>query len=396
MPYHLADKEALTNYFKRSQLVASGELVIPKVLPGKQGKIELPDNLFKHKGSDELWLTVVFKLKTASTWADSGHEIAWMQTELKDYGTFSIPEIPSASTHVQLNSSKLEHMISGHGFSFNFDRAQGQLTKWISHGQTIFVNDPATGSALMPSFWRAPTDNDMPSELPYWQRFGLDAMTSQLRSFEISTEESCVKLNIHTYLSAPILAWGFDTKMIYTITTDGSLTVKTQLSPVGSTPKILPRIGLNIRLHPSFSNASWFGLGPGEAYPDKRSSQKHGCYTATTAELYTPYEVPQENGNRMETRWAEMLNGYGKGVRATMKRDGEAMRFSWAAGRYSPEMLLKAKHPCDLVEEDAVLWRVDAEVAGVGSAACGPGVSERYQVQCREVEFEVTLESVEA
>ena len=221
-------------------------------------------------------------------------------------------------------------------------------------------------------------------------------MTPQLRSFDISAEENCVKLNIHTYLSAPILAWGFNAKMTYTIAPDGSLNVKTHLIPIGSMPRILPRVGLNIRLPPSFSNASWFGLGPGEAYPDKRSSQKHGCYTATTTELYTPYEVPQENGNRMETRWVEMLNGHGKGVRAIMKRDGEAMRFSWAAGRYSPEVLLKAKHPCDLVEEDAVLWRVDAEVAGVGSAACGPGVAERYQVQCREVEFEVKFESVEA
>ena len=92
----------------------------------------------------------------------------------------------------------------------------------------------------------------------------------------------------------------------------------------------------------------------------------------------------------------EMLNGYGKGVRATMKRDGKASRFNWAAGKYSPEMLLKAKHPCDLVKEDAVLWRIDAEVAGVGSAACGPGVSDVHQVKCEEIEFEVKFESVEA
>ena len=145
-------------------------------------------------------MTVVFKQKTASAWADSGHEIAWMQTELKNSGTLSIPQVPSASTYMQVNSSKLEHIISGHGFSFNFDRARGQLTKWISHGQKIFISDPSTGSALTPSFWRAPTDNDMPSELPYWQRFGVDAMTPQLRSFDISAEENCVKLNIHTYL----------------------------------------------------------------------------------------------------------------------------------------------------------------------------------------------------
>lgn len=97
----------------------------------------------------------------------------------------------------------------------------------------------------------------------------------------------------------------------------------------------------------------------------------------------------------METRWVEVLDVSGKGVRATMRRDGKASRFNWAAGKYSPEMLMKAKHPCDLVEENTVLWRVDAEVAGVGSAACGPGVREEYQVKCEEVEFEVRFEVVE-
>ncbi|KAG0652338.1 beta-galactosidase [Hyphodiscus hymeniophilus] len=392
---HLMATFKLEKLGKRNQLIASGELHIPDTRPGTQGTIDLPHRLFENRGTDELWLTVLFKLKKATSWADSGHEIAWTQTQIEST-ELSISNVQSTSTHIQLRSSKIEHTISGHGFSFTFNRAQGQLIRWVSDGQTIFTSDPTTRSALMPSCWRAPTDNDMTSELPYWQRFGLNAMTSQLRSLDVSTEVSCVKLSILTYLSAPILAWGFDAKMTYTITTMGSLTIETHLKPVGSMPTILPRIGLNVRLHESLENSSWLGLGPGEAYPDKRSAQKHGCYTATTEELHTPYEVPQENGNRMETRWVDMLNGQGKGVRATMRRDGKPTRFSWAAGKYSPEMLSKARHPCDLVKEDTVLWRIDAEVAGVGSAACGPGVAEIHQVRCQDVEFEVKFESVEA
>ena len=380
----------------RNQLLSSGELVIPDIAPTKQGKIQLPSKLFEHWNSGERWLTVVFKLRKANAWADSGHEIAWMQARIEHTHDNSILDLPATSRQIRYHSSQLEHMINGHGFSFSFDRTQGQLTSWSSQGQTVFTSDPATGSALTPSCWRAPTDNDMPSELPYWQRFGLDLMTSQLRSMEMAVEQSCVTLYIQTYISAPILAWGFEANMTYTISADGSLKVRTHLKPVGSKPKTLPRIGLNVRLHESLDNASWFGLGPGEAYPDKRSAQKHGCYTATTEELHIPYEVPQENGNRMETRWMEMLNSQGKGIRATMNREGNPVRFNWAAGRYSPNTLFKAKHPCDLVKEDAVLWRIDAEVAGVGTAACGPGVAEAHQVKCEEVEFEVKFQSVEA
>ena len=376
-------------------MIDSGDLIIPQILPGKQVKIDLPCKLPERRDADELWLSVMFKLKQATAWADAGHEIAWIQTQIETSRAPLGKRTLHSSAHIEVNSSKLEHRISGHGFSFCFDRARGYLTQWISHGRSILAEDPSEGLVLSPSFWRAPTDNDMPYDLGYWQRFGLDAMTSELRSFDVFKEESSVKLDVVTYISPPILAWGFDTKTTYVIASDGSLTVKTHLKPVGSQPKSLPRIGLNVRLHKSLNTVAWLGLGPGESYPDKCSSQKHGCYTATLAELHTPYEVPQENGNRMETRWVEMLDVSGKGVRATMTRDDKPSRFNWAAGKYSPEMLMNAKHPCDLVEEDAVLWRLDAKVAGVGSAACGPGVREEYQVKCEEVEFEVRLEAVE-
>jgi len=67
---------------------------------------------------------------------------------------------------------------------------------------------------------------------------------------------------------------------------------------------------------------------------------------------------------------------------------------NWAAGWYGPEALDRARHPCDLVKEDAVLWRLDGAVSGVGSAACGPGIGEKYRVRCEEVHFGIQLESV--
>ncbi|MCV5153381.1 beta-galactosidase small subunit, partial [Escherichia coli] len=49
-------------------------------------------------------------------------------------------------------------------------------------------------------------------------------------------------------------------------------------------------------------------------------------------------------------------------------------------------------HPCDLVEEDATLLRLDAKVAGVGTAACGPGVREDLLVKVEEMKFSFVLE----
>jgi len=63
---------------------------------------------------------------------------------------------------------------------------------------------------------------------------------------------------------------------------------------------------------------------------------------------------------------------------------------------YDAPTIESAKHPCDLEEpgkrRKGALWRVDADVAGVGTAACGPGTEEKEQVLCREREWALTLE----
>ncbi|KLU85807.1 hypothetical protein MAPG_04827 [Magnaporthiopsis poae ATCC 64411] len=100
---------------------------------------------------------------------------------------------------------------------------------------------------------------------------------------------------------------------------------------------------------------------------------------------------PQEGGNRMGTRWVELLHEdeHRGGIRARMKAQG---LFSFAARRYADVKVEEARHPCDLVEVDATLVRLDAKVAGVGTAACGPGVKEDLLVKVEEVSFGFELE----
>jgi beta-galactosidase len=117
-------------------------------------------------------------------------------------------------------------------------------------------------------------------------------------------------------------------------------------------------------------------------------------------ELQTKYEHPQENGNRMDTRWAKIVNLQGAGIKITgevIKNEDKAPErtFQWSAGRYTAVTLEAAKHPCDLIEEDATLLKVNAEGAGLGSAACGPGMAEEFEVKCSEREFCCLLEKVD-
>lgn len=287
--------------------------------------------------------------------------------------------------------------VSGLNFSYTFDRARGFLISWTVNGEELLSTDGAVGGAIYPSFWRPATDNDVSGSLPYWRRFGVDQLTSQLRSFAVDTSKSDqVVVKSHTFVSPPVLAWGFHCEIEYAITVTGLLRINmARLHATGSVPDHIPRIGFNLRLNKALDRAKWFGLGPGESYPDKKSSQRLGIWQVDrVADLHVPYDVPQENGNRMATRWLRLTNHrpMPSGIRA--RRIGDDSTFSFVAGRHSAETLQAARHPTDLVEEEATLLRLDVEVAGVGTGACGPAVREDLMVRCKDMSFGFELEYI--
>lgn len=201
-----------------------------------------------------------------------------------------------------------------------------------------------------------------------------------------------VTVTTQTYFAPPVLGWGYNIRTDYRISASGSLSIKYDMKPHGSLPNDVPRLGINVRLPKRLSQASWFGRGPGESYPDKKHAQRIGIWSSTVDKLETPYDVPQENGNRMDTRWVRLedADGQGSGVKAS--RAGDENTFSWTGGRLTAETIEGAKHPCDLVREDATLLNLSPFVAGVGSAACGPGVRDDLLVKVEPVTFEFVLE----
>lgn len=388
------------NSLDRSNLLASGKLDIPDIKAGKKGEIDLSGPLSKHKSSKEVFVTVSLVLRDDTPWAAAGHEIAWKQWQVsKAASPTTSLALNKMSSPVKVTSAGAKVNVSGPNYTFTFDRARGALTSWAVNGVSILEADPTTGVAIVPSFWRPATDNDVPTYLSYWQRFGVDALESQGRSFTVDTSDpNKAVLKSHIFITPPILAWGYECNIEYTITNTGALHIDVKSAkPTGAKPTHVPRVGLNLRLSKKLDKAKWFGLGPGESYPDKKDSQRTGVWTAgSVAELQVPYEVPQENANRMEARWVALLDTHDAGVRAAAAPGGdlEAEGFSWAASNHSAETVQAARHPPDLVEEDATLLRLDYRVAGVGTGACGPAVREDLLVKVEEISFGFVLESV--
>lgn len=349
--------------------------------------------LSKYKSSKDVFITVSLKLRDTTAWAAAGHEVAWAQYQVsKGTSSPASEALSKLSSPVAVAYKGAKVTVSGPHYTIEFDRARGAPTSWAVNGVSLLEADPVTGVAIVPGFWRPATDNDVPDSLPYWERFGVDSLESQLRSFEVDTSDpNKAVLKAHTYLTPPVLAWGFEAEIDYIVTSTGALTIDVKkLKPTGAIPKHVPRAGLNLRLSKTLDKVAWYGLGPGESYPDKKLSQRTGIWAVESVkELQTPYEVPQENANRMETRWVQLSDAHGAGVKATSRK-----LFDWVASNHSIETLHAARHPPDLVEEDATLLRLDYQVAGVGTAACGPGVRDDLLVKTEELSFQFVLESV--
>ena len=396
---HLSAHYKVEVFGDSPSLLTAGILELPLLPAGQSAKLPLPDDILQVRNRNECWLTVTFSHTKTTAWAEAGHVISQFQFPLSAglEANTTVPKTGSARGEVRVRTSSLTYKIETLTSTFEFDHSSGHLTHWTSNGQSVLMPSSNT-RPLAIGFWRAPTDNDAAKDSKYWRQYGLDVMTSQLRSFDIpspsSADENAV-LTTKTYLSPPILAWGLEATTVYTISKHGGLSISVHLKSHDPFPKTMPRIGLDVQLDPAYDQAAWFGLGPGESYLDKQASQLLGIYNSATSELQSRYDVPQENGNRCGTRWVKLLNGQGSGIKATyVPGPRERQHFQWSAQRYDPEVLEKARHPCDLAGQGraGVLWRLQCDNAGVGSAACGPGVDPRWQVECRERKFEFVLE----
>jgi beta-galactosidase len=119
---------------------------------------------------------------------------------------------------------------------------------------------------------------------------------------------------------------------------------------------------------------------------------------------------PLVGGIRMAPGWVVVWEGGGAGVGVRVTPAGSTgtaaekgsgawsgnceREFSFRVGRYRDEVVQAARHPCDVVGEEATLLRLDGRVAGVGTGACGPAVRADLMVPVEEMEFGFYLEAV--
>jgi beta-galactosidase len=152
----------------------------------------------------------------------------------------------------------------------------------------------------------------------------------------------------------------------------------------------LPRVGLRWSLPGALDRVTWFGLGPGESYPDRRRGAVVGRYRSTVADQYVPYVMPQENGGRADTRWAVVHDRAGVGVLVTASNP-----FQLNVSIHTPEQLTAATHAEELVPAPVTTLHVDAFHRGLGTLSCGPDTLPEYRIGPGRYRFDWAMQAVD-
>lgn len=291
-------------------------------------------------------------------------ELAWHQEVLN----YEVKEelLPAKIDFIEDNSKISVKYLNS---EFSFCKYSGKLSKYIKNGEDILVD------GFTFNLYRALTDNDKLGRAKSdWQLKNLHKMYSQL----ISIETEGNKVIVNTKECSYSYKLGYDVKWIYEFLENEKVKVSIIGRPFGYLAKSIARYGVRFKINKQNAKVKWYGLGENETYIDSKCNGKVGIYEKSVEDLEVKYIFPQENGNRMDTRYFEYSN-------LRISKDNE--NFNFSIHDYTQENCDLANHQEELKREDFYEVKLDLCHFGLGSSSCGENPLPQYITYYRGYDF---------
>jgi beta-galactosidase len=360
--------------------------------------VRIPVRKSEIKPGVDYQLTVSFLQKENQLGVPAGHEIAWEQ--------FKMPWTESEKQSVSGNMPAISiiespdtFMVKGVRFNYLFDKKSGHMISMDYLGKQLIRSGPSL------NVWRPPLANETDEwgsrssgvihwgegygrmAATDWYTTGIDHLSVKMESVSYTATEKQVVIEVRDVMTMNRPSNGFQNKYIYTIDAFGEMSIHHTVIPYGDMPAWLPRMGTSWILDKSLEQVRWYGRGPEENYPDRKSGYKIGQYASTVREMTEPYLIPQDYGLRTDNRWVELLNREGIGLRFS----GNEI-FNFSAWPYSMENLTKALYTYQLQPFDGITFNFDYATSGVGCTA--RSVFNQYRVLPERFDYVLRLKPV--
>ena len=377
---------------EEGNVVKTGTMELPSLPARESALIELPKEIFGYRSSKELWLNTSLKARAANEFQERGHEIAWSQFFLG--GEWTLPEAIKAEQKVIVKEQPALLEISGTDWVMIFDKDRKTFSDWKVGDEHLIEAGPQI------DFWRVPTDNDQGAGLYSKEQAtttGKNAILFPSKIWETAAEtwqaepvawEQSGDGTVSIVVEGLVLEGRATVRVRYIVDPSGCLSVDYRYQTEETLPMI-PRIGMEWTLPVEMENISWYGRGPDPSYADRRF-ERVGLYQNTVMGDWVDYSRPQENGNKVDVRWLQIVSESGIGIRVS-----GIVPLSCDVSPFTDDAIEKVSYSWQLPKPKAVTLNVDAAQMGVGGdnswgAICLP----EYRLTAKEYHYQYIVEPV--
>lgn len=373
----LTDLDLYWTLERNGRVVRQGRIASLAIAPQHRKTYTLPLDTASLNGF--CYLNLFFRMSLSTPWAEAGHEVGFEQFALK---TTAMPLSGKKSGKLSVQESQDVVRITDGETVYTVDLFHGLLTSVCSAGKELL------SSAVTPTVWRAPTDNDRYIK-NRWVAEGYDRM--KVNCYGCKTEKVTgdeVVVTAELTLAADCQAPLMHIRVSYLFRAGEGVTID-QAVLMREGKAFVPRYGLTFRMPEDCERLTYFGRGPAESYRDKKQASRIGRFATTVTEHFEHYVFPQENMAHTETRWVEISNEAGQGLLAT--DTAENPEFSFNCSHFTAKQLTETAHDYELSPLRETVVHLDYMQSGIGSNSCGPELPEAFRLKETSFRFAIRL-----
>ena len=309
-------------------------------------------------------LVLSFVTQYPSWWAEKGYEVAFAEMDFYHVPSLRFDLDTCAPVYIDEKEESID--ISGYKFEYTFDKRLG--------GFTTLKRENVELTGIAPTFhvWRTPIMNEWSEwgvkEMEPWYELGLDMLEHRVYSVTaFQNYENEAKIIVKAISSSRIEPRvSFLHSYTFIIPGCGDIFLEHDVLCRVEMPDYpnrdvpwLARLGLDFSLPQDTQQISWYGRGPWETYPDRKSGAKMGLYTKNLDDIKLPYIIPQDFDNRTDVKWTLLSREDRTGLLVVAE---EKMNVS-----INPYANLdQAWYPYDLQRAERATLNIDHKVTGVG------------------------------
>ena len=362
---------------------AKGEIPVVGLGPQQEIVVDMPPEAYRTHISGK---TVSVRF----SFTKDGREVASDQIDLMSsrnpdslagglpWYTYVLPDFASnwLRDRVDFEEDAEKMVFRTDDMEISFSKADGMPVS-IKEKGLVFWSERLK-SPMRLDLFRAPSSNE--NGLGTWWR-SKGFVRPEVKSVEIGpvTESDRVR----TFTALTEWSGGFVVAARWSIYPNGTVACVTKTRPVCEEATELARIGFSFELDLENPKVEWFGLGPWENYPDRKSGAFLGLWKADANDFFFPYARNEDSGNREETRGFKVGN-------LAIRTLGAP--FAFEVNPYTPEELVAKAHPPELAKSEKTYVGVFAATRGLGGASCGPAPMDRDVLKCdRDYDLSFTL-----